>query len=62
MALHQTDVVSHATRRAAPGMVAERGTPARHIPTRSAWLRICTPWTSEAPPRMADATCTASVI
>ena len=34
----------------------------RHIPTRFAWLRICTPWTSEAPPRMADATCTASVI
>ena len=33
-----------------------------YIPTLSATLRICTPWTRLAPPRIAHATCTASVI
>ncbi len=33
-----------------------------HIEIFLAWFRICTPWTSEAPPRIAAETCTASVI
>jgi hypothetical protein len=33
-----------------------------HIPSRCTWLRICTPCTSDAPPRIAAATCSASVI
>jgi len=33
-----------------------------HIPSFLATLRICTPCTSDAPPRMALDTCTASVI
>jgi hypothetical protein len=33
-----------------------------YIDNFSATFRICTPWTSEAPPRMAQATWTASVI
>src|SRR4029079_4135859 len=33
-----------------------------HIPTFSACSFICIPCTSDAPPRMAQATCTASVI
>ena len=33
-----------------------------YIPTLSATLRIWTPWTRLAPPRIAQATCTASVI
>src|SRR5262245_48013972 len=27
-----------------------------HIASLSTWLRICTPWTSDAPPRIAAAT------
>jgi hypothetical protein len=33
-----------------------------YIESLSVTLRICTPWTKEAPPRMAQATWTASVI
>src|SRR4029079_16399615 len=41
----------------------ERWQEARHhIPIFLATLRIWTPWTSDAPPRIAAATCTASVI
>lgn len=57
-------------RRAAPqqrrlqrdhGQARRGGAVGVHIPISAALLRICTPWTMEAPPRIAAATCTASV-
>ncbi len=50
--------------RVAAGLEGEdrEGPHAAYIPTLSATLRICTPWTRLAPPRIAQATCTASVI
>ena len=51
---------SHGTGGHPPSPEATAGPP--YIDSLSIWFRICTPCTSDAPPRIAAATCTASVI